>query len=308
MTEPLAELGPGMPFPHGPAIGLGFLLGMLARVGMLRSDYRQYPTYPHGYASHLFLGGIAALVGAVAVPALLEKEWTAVTFLVLVAQQFRGIRDMERKSLKALEDSELVPRGADYIEDMAKTFETRYYVVIFVSTVTSIGVEAVSVPGGLFLGALAFGFSALLIRKRRIGDIVEVKAASPSFRGPDLYVGDIFIMNVGLEESRRAIEEKGLGAILIPRDEDARDTLGSPGQRQAIIHDVQAILGIRKDLDTPEFSPVIRRDLETGRAGLYFMPMEKDEEPMLAVIKRVPVLESAEGRGSKALAGRYAMD
>lgn len=308
MIELSRQLTSGMPFPHGPAIGFGFLLGMLARVGMLRSDYRQYPTYPHGYASHLFLGGIAALVGAVAVPALLEKEWTAVTFLVLVAQQFRGIRDMERKSLKALEDNELVPRGADYIEDMAKTFETRYYVVIFVSTVTSIGVEAISVPGGLFLGALAFGFSALLVRKRLVGDIVEVKAASPNFRGPDLYVGDIFIMNVGLEESRRAIEEKGLGAILIPRDEDARDTLGSPGQRQAIIHDVQAILGIRKDLDTPEFSPIIRRDLETGRAGLFFMPMEKDEEPMLAVIKRVPVLESARGRGSKALAGRYAVD
>jgi len=295
-------------FPHASAVGLGFLLGMLARVAMLRSDYRQYPTYPHGYASHLFLGGIAALVGAVAIPALLEREWTAVTFLVLVAQQFRGIRDMERKSLKALEDNELVPRGADYIEDMAKTFESRYYAVIFVSTVTSAGVEGVSVPGGLLLGALAFGFSALLMRKRRIGDIIEVKSGTPSFRGPELYVGDIFIMNVGLEESRRTIEEKGLGAILIPRDEDARDTLGSPGQRQAIVHDVQAILGVSKEPDTPEFSPVIKRDLETGRAGLFFVPMEKDEEPMLSVIRRVPVLESARRRGSRALAGRYAAD
>ncbi|MGI6663498.1 MAG: YIEGIA domain-containing protein [Bacillota bacterium] len=33
---------------------------------MLRSDYRQYPTYPHGYSTHLFMGIFAALAGAVA--------------------------------------------------------------------------------------------------------------------------------------------------------------------------------------------------------------------------------------------------
>ena len=32
------------------------LVGVLARVAMLRSDYRQYPSYPHGYATHLFMG------------------------------------------------------------------------------------------------------------------------------------------------------------------------------------------------------------------------------------------------------------
>ena len=75
--------------PYGNAIGLGLLLGALARIAMLRSDYRQYPTYPHSYVSHLFLGVIAALAGAVAVPALMDKEWTAVTFFLVVSQQFR---------------------------------------------------------------------------------------------------------------------------------------------------------------------------------------------------------------------------
>ena len=82
--------------PFWKPVGLGLFLGVLARVALLRSDYRQYPTYPHGYTSHLFLGIIAALVGAVSIPALLAEEWTAVTFLVLVAQQFREIRSMER--------------------------------------------------------------------------------------------------------------------------------------------------------------------------------------------------------------------
>ncbi|HOL18221.1 MAG TPA: YIEGIA domain-containing protein, partial [Bacillota bacterium] len=58
--------------------GVGF--GLVSRYLMLRSDYRQYPAYPHGYVTHLSLGLIAAVLGALAVPALLEKEFTAVTF------------------------------------------------------------------------------------------------------------------------------------------------------------------------------------------------------------------------------------
>ena len=40
---------------------------------------------------------------------------------------------MERDSLKALEDNELVPRGSEYIESIARVFETRYYIVIVVA-------------------------------------------------------------------------------------------------------------------------------------------------------------------------------
>ena len=42
---------------------------------MMKSDYRQYPTYPRGYLSHFTLGFIAAGLGAVAVPALIEKNF-----------------------------------------------------------------------------------------------------------------------------------------------------------------------------------------------------------------------------------------
>ena len=79
------------------SIVLAAILGGALRFLLLRSDYRQYPTYPHGYVSHLALGFIAAALGAVALPALLEQEYVAVTFLSLAAQQFRDIRSMERK-------------------------------------------------------------------------------------------------------------------------------------------------------------------------------------------------------------------
>lgn len=282
--------------PHGQSIGLGMLLGVLARISMLRSDYRQYPTYPHAYTSHLFLGIIAALVGAVAVPALFEKEWTAVTFLVLVAQQFREIRSMERDSLKALEDTELVTRGADYIESIARIFETRYYIVIFVAAFTAFGTEYSSIWVGLALGVIAFGLGALLVRVETLDRLVDVNIVPLTFKGSDLYVGDIFMMNMGLKESQDTILKNGLGAILSPKNDVARDTIANLGQRQAIVHDVSGILGVRRDLDSPEFTPLARVDTETGRVGIYLVPIEKDEKAFIEIVKRVPVLESARGR------------
>ena len=89
------------------AIVLGMTAGFIARLYMLRTDYRNYPSYPHGYIIHLSLGAIAASLAAIALPALLEEEYTAVTFLVLCAQQFRDIRNMERETLMKLEEHTL---------------------------------------------------------------------------------------------------------------------------------------------------------------------------------------------------------
>ena len=52
------------------AIVSGLVAGVLARLFMLRLDYRQYPTYPHDLITHIALGAIAALIGAVFIPAL----------------------------------------------------------------------------------------------------------------------------------------------------------------------------------------------------------------------------------------------
>lgn len=292
--------------PYGSAIGLGLLLGALARVAMLRSDYRQYPTYPHSYVSHLFLGFIAALAGAVAVPALMDQEWTAVTFFLVVSQQFREIRSMERDALKAMEDSVLVTRGSDYIEDIAKVFEARYYIVILVSATSSLGCVVGPLWLGVLFGALSFALGALLMGRESLGDIVSVEAAPVIVDGRDIYVGDIYIINLGLVESREAISEHALGAVLTPKDNNARDTIGSLGQRQAILHDAAIVMGVRKDSDTPEFTPLAKRDLKSGRVGVYMVPMEKDEEAFLEVLRRVPVLETSRGTTLKTKAGKMA--
>ena len=75
---------------------------------MLRRDYRQYPSYPQGWAVHLFVGFIGAAIGAVAVPAVLDKEWAAVSFLILAASQCSEALSVERDTLWAMEDTEMV--------------------------------------------------------------------------------------------------------------------------------------------------------------------------------------------------------
>ncbi len=294
---------------YGMTIGLGVLLGTLARVYMLRSDYRQYPGYPHGYITHISLGFIAAALGAVALPAIAEKQFAAVTFLALAAQQFREVRNMERESLSALEDAELVPRGHDYIEGIARVFEARNYLVM----VTALAVSSANfytgrpplsiITGFVFITALGW-----LMRGQVIGDIAVIEAGKLHFHGPLLKVNEIVIMNIGLPDTREKILSDGLGVVIHPKDDNARATLHNMGQRQAIAHVVTAILGTKKDIDTPEFSPVIRKNIDTGSVALYCIPAEKDIESLVAAVERTPVLESARRAPLKTKAGRAAAD
>src|SRR4051812_48635812 len=101
---------------------IGTICGMACRLFMMRTDYRQYPTYPHGRIVHLGLGVIASGLGSVLVATLLQKNYTAVTFLTLAASQFRDVRNMERQMLTNIDSMELVPRGVTYIEGIAMAF------------------------------------------------------------------------------------------------------------------------------------------------------------------------------------------
>ena len=116
----------------------GVAIGTLSRIYMLKTDYRQYPTYLHGKIIHVALGFIAAGLGTLAIPSLMEENFTAITFLTVAASQFREVRNMERNTLTELDGYELVPRGKTYIEGIAIVFESRNYLVIFTSLVTTL--------------------------------------------------------------------------------------------------------------------------------------------------------------------------
>lgn len=271
---------------------LGFVFGILCRVSLLRTDYRQYPTYPHGKIIHVSLGVIASALGALAIPALLKENYTAVTFLTVAAQQFRDVRNMERTTLSEIDKQELVPRGGPYIEGIAMVFEGRNYLVMFTSLATTTAMILFQWWGGLLMGLIALAISTKLKSGKTLQQIVDVVPAPVRVEGKDLYVGDIYIMNVGLQDSQNVIREQGRGYILVPKDANAKVTISHPGQRQAILHDVATQLGVFTDSGEPSLTPLVKRDLHTGRLGVFLLPQVKDQDRALSVIGAVPILES----------------
>jgi hypothetical protein len=297
------------------SIVLGIVMGFTARFYMLRVDYRQYPNYPHEYVIHLAMGLVASALGSVAIPALVSRDFVAVTFLAIGTQQFREIRNMERHTLEKLESTELIPRGTAYIEGIAKVFEARNYLAMLVALYVSGMLRILplkSVAGKL---PIALGTSLFLIyvlnrsvTGQRLGDICIVREAEFTFKNSLLCVENVVLMNTGIRESRQRYLDEGLAVVLEPKDDDARATLSSPGQRQAIIHDVSIMLGVKIDISERDLTPLARLDLDTGKVILVVVPMEKDIECLLEAIRLVPVLESSTKKPLKSAPGRCASD
>jgi uncharacterized protein len=275
-------------------IMIGVIFGMLARILMLRTDYRQYPTYPHGRIIHLSLGAIAAALGAVAVPSLLHKEYTAVTFLALAAQQFRDVRRMERETLTELDEYELVSRGGTYIEGIAMLFEGRNYMVIFTSFIAALFSIVLTVwYWGILAGILALVLAYWFKSGKSIKEIAEVRAAQLRFEGPDLYVDDVYMMNIGLKDSQKKILEYGLALIVTPKDLNSRVTLANLGQRQAILYDLSTILGVYRDSGEPSLVPLAKLDLSDGRLAVFILPLNHNIEKAKQTLLSAPLLENA---------------
>lgn len=275
------------------AVTLGVIVGFLNRIFMLRTDYRQYPTHKHGKMIHLSLGFIAAGLGAVAVPALLEENYTAITFLGLAAQQFRDVRNMERQTLSRLDELELVPRGYTYIEGIAMVFEGRNYLVIFAAFFTSMVTSLTNWKLGIVAGILTIVINQRYMSGLNIKDIADVRPAKIKIEGPHLFVENIYIMNIGLQTSQKIIEEHGMGIIITPKDMNSSVTLANLGQRQAILHNLSTILGVYRDSGEPSLVPLIKRDLNDGRLGVFFLPYNKNPEEAIRIVNLVPVLENA---------------
>jgi hypothetical protein len=297
------------------SIALGIGMGFITRLYMLRVDYRQYPNYPHEYAIHLTMGLVASSLGAVSIPALLSRNFVAVTFLAIATQQFREIRNMERHTLEKLETSELIPRGTAYIEGIAKVFEARNYLAMLVAFLTSglfyiMPLESISLKMVFIL--IISGVLILILNKVATGEILEdiclIREGQIVFKGSLLCVENVILMNVGLESVRERFLKEGLAIVLEPKDDNARATLSSPGQRQAILHDVSVMLGAKLDISERDLMPLARLDLDTGRVVLVIVPMEKDMECLLQAVGLVPVLESSTKKPLKSGPGYRAAD
>ncbi|KUO50484.1 MAG: hypothetical protein APF76_07460 [Desulfitibacter sp. BRH_c19] len=293
---------------YGVMVLLSVVLGTAGRIFLLKTDYRQYPGYPHGYLTHISLGFIAAALGAVAIPALAEKEFTAVTFLALAAQQFREIRNMERDSLQKLEDGDIILRGNDYIEGIARVFEARNYLVMIISFGTSLAIFFTNWIVGVIVGFALIFLASRLMQGQMIQDIAEVKQGKLYFDNSLLMIDDIVIMNVGLKSSKEKILKEGLGIVIKPNDDNARATLHNPGQRQAIIHIASTIIGTKSEVGEQEWTPLARKNIDTGVIGLFILPNEPDIKALIKSVETSPVLESSRRNILSTEAGKYASD
>ncbi|MGM0899915.1 MAG: YIEGIA family protein [Bacillota bacterium] len=274
-------------------IAFGILTGTLSRLLMLRTDYRQYPTYLHGKIIHVALGFIAAGLGAVFGPAIIKEEFTAITFLTVAASQFREVRNMERNTLSELDHYELVTRGKTYIEGIAIAFESRNYLVILTALVSTLFYLLFNVWIGIIAAILSMILSHYLMSGGKLKDIVDIEYVEPRFDGAGLYVDNIYIMNIGLPERQKEVLRYGMGFVLKPKTFNARATIANLGQRQAILHDVSTALGVYRDSGTPALVPLAKRDLDDGRIGVFVLPQERDIEKAIKVIGDVPTLENA---------------
>ncbi|HHU32351.1 MAG: YIEGIA family protein [Zhaonellaceae bacterium] len=287
---------------------LGIIAGFVTRIIILKTDYRFYPGYPHGYVTHLSLGFIAASIGAVAVPALVNKDFAAVTFLSMAAQQFRDIRNIERETLNKLEANELVGRGQDYIEGIASVFESRNYLVMLASLLVSTITYLTGYVGGIISSLIAFFLANRLMKGETIQDIAIVQEAQLSFDGAFLKADEIIIMNIGLSKSREKILKEGLAVRIIPKNDNARLTLHDVGQRQAIIHTAAVLLGTKKEIGEIEWTPLARKNIDTGDICIFIIPNEPDIECLIEAVKKAPVLESAKRKPLSTSIGRRAAD
>lgn len=274
-------------------IAFGILMGTLSRLFMLRTDYRQYPTYLHGKIIHVALGFIAAGLGAVFGPAILKEEFTAITFLTVAASQFREVRNMERNTLTELDHYELVTRGKTYIEGIAIAFESRNYLVILTALISTLAYLIFNIWIGIIAAIASMILSHFLMSGGKLKEIVDIEYFEPRFDGAGLYVDNIYIMNIGLPERQKEVLRYGMGFVLKPKTFNARATIANLGQRQAILHDVSTALGVYRDSGTPALVPLAKRDLDDGRVGVFVLPQERDIDKAIKVIGDVPTLENA---------------
>ncbi len=293
---------------YGGLISTSIIIGTFARAFMLRIDYRQFPSFPHSYIIHLTMGMIASALGAIVMPALLAKDYIAITFLTIGAQQFREIRNLERNSLDRIESTELIPKGSAYIEGIAKLFEARNYLALITSLATGIIYYFFNLIPAVILGVLVAYFLHLMVKGPHLSDIARVKIVPLTIKEFNIGVDDMMIMNVGEEKALEKWENEGIGIKIIPRDENSRATLFNEGQRQAILHDLSILMGVKLDKGMQQFTPLARLKIDKGILNIIIIPQEPDIEFIREAVKRIPVIESSQRKPLKSLMGRKAAD
>ncbi len=287
---------------------VALFIGVLCRGLVLRVTDKQYPSRPQDYLEQIIISGLSASLGAIAFPALIDKEFSALTFFAVAIQQFQGLSKEEKITIENIDNQEVVPKGAAYIEEIASTYESRSYISLFSALVASViyiyfarAYKLTFLPCTI-LAAIGGAIVGLIFRKylRRdsIGDIADVVEAKISFEGPILKVNDVFINNIGLEDTRSKYLKDGIAIEIIPKDLKAYGIISDLGQRQAMLHNLFIHFGINKDIDEKDLLATSKINLEKNTVVIPYLPLVKDMDELIKVIKSTPILEVSKGKQS----------
>ena len=289
---------------------IGLIIGVMSRLIMLNLDQKQYPTHPNILVSQIVLAFVASSLGALLIPALMNRSYTSITFLSLAAEQFRQVRSNRRDTLESLEGAQLVPRGNSFIEEICRTYEIRNYMCIVTSFLT-VAVFYISnrefrldnntsiIIGTISGLAIAFILRKLLSRQS-IGDIAEVSIVDIKFVDESiLQVGSLKgITNIGLKQDRDRYLKEGIGIEIRPKNNSFENAsiISYTGQRQAICYNLYSRLGVLREVNEPAFTPIPRKDPKTQCILIAFIPMVRDEKKVIEAVKSCPILASARGK------------
>lgn len=284
------------------------LLGTLCRLLVLRISDRQYPTRPQDYIEQIIMAGLTSALGGIALPALMDKEFSALTFLAVGIQQFQGLSKQEKITLNNIDEDELVPKGVTYIEEIASTYEVRSYVSLFAALCSSIGYILVAKRFGeniLICTAVAAILALIvglifrrILRRNSINDIADIKEAKLYFDGPIMKVNDVVITNIGLKQTREKFLKDGIALEVVPKDEKDFGVINDLGHRDAIIHNIFIHTGIDRDIDEHDIVSTSKVDLKTKSVLIVFMPILNDMNLIKQVAGSTPILEAAKGKQS----------
>lgn len=289
---------------------IAIIIGVLSRVIMLNLDEKQYPAQPSVLVSQIVLAFVASSLGALVVPALQERSYSSITFLSLAAEQFRQVRNNRRDTLQSLENTQLIPRGNSFIEDIARTYEIRNYMCIVTSFLT-VAIyylldsefkfnQSISLIVSSLFGLVLAYILRKSVSRQCIGDVAEVSIVDISFVDTSiLKVGDFQgLTNVGLNEEREKYLKYAVGIKIIPRDNSYKNAsiISYVGQRQAICYNLYTRLGTLKQISEPVFTPLPRKNPENQCLYFAFFPIEKDENKIIEAVKSCPILDSAKGK------------
>jgi uncharacterized protein len=275
-------------------ISAGIIMGTIARLVTIKVDFRQIPSYPSAYFNNIVFGVIASALGAIAIPALLAKDYTSITFLALAITQFREFRTAERDSLAELENAGYTIRGDAYIDGISKTYESRYYISLVTAVFTVLVIKLICLPSiwlSICLGAVA-GLLIIFLcdsftKGKSVDQICEIKAGSITVSGSQLYVDGIFVTNyLGTALSQKMFTEEGLAIVLTPLDKKSAVTLENFGQRQAILFEAVSALGVKKYY-------FMNLDYPSGKVIIALVPINRDQDKLIKAALATPLLENS---------------